>query len=89
MLGFASTGFAADYADWVAKGYRWSAINGPHAYIKKEDAIKERANLGHRPVSHVIGRAYYLRQGKPKLTPAYPRSAWVVSRRIFGLSQKI
>ena len=64
MLGFASTGFAADYADWVAKGYRWSAINGPHAYIKKEDAIKERANLGHRPVSHVIGRAYYLRQGK-------------------------
>ncbi len=42
MLGFLSTSLAADYADWVAKGYRWSAVNGPHAYIKKEDAKNER-----------------------------------------------
>jgi hypothetical protein len=64
MIGIASTGFAADYSDWVAKGYRWSAVNGPHAYIKKEDAKDERLRLSNKPVSEVIGRAYYLRRGK-------------------------
>lgn len=64
MIGIASTSFAADYSDWVAKGYRWSAVNGPHAYIKKEDAKDERLHLSNKPVSEVIGRAYYLRRGK-------------------------
>src|SRR5258708_32324715 len=63
MLGLLSTSLAADYADWVAKGYRWSAVNGPHAYKKKEDAKNERLHGG-SSVSEVIGRAYYLRQGK-------------------------
>src|SRR6266481_3637863 len=62
-IGIASATFAADYSDWVAKGYRWSAVNGPHAYIKKEDAKNERLH-GSSSVSEVIGRAYYLRRGK-------------------------
>jgi hypothetical protein len=50
MIGIASTSFAADYSDWVAKGYRWSAVNGPHAYIKKEDAKDERLHVRNKPV---------------------------------------
>jgi hypothetical protein len=61
MIGIASTSFAADNTDWVAKGYRWSAVNGPYAYIKKEDAQNERSQVGTKPVSQVIGRAYYAR----------------------------
>ena len=50
MIGIASTSFAADYSDWVAKGYRWSAVNGPHAYIKKENAKDERLHVRNKPV---------------------------------------
>ena len=89
MLGLASTSFAADYSDWVAKGYRWSAVNGPHAYIKKEDAIKERANLGHRPVSEVIGRAYYLRQGKIVLVVETEAASGLSKIRMGGITSDL
>ena len=64
MIKIASTSFAADYSYWVANGYRWSAVNLSHAYIKKEDAKDECLHVSHKPVSEVIGRGYYLRRGK-------------------------
>jgi hypothetical protein len=63
MIGLASTSLAADYADWVAKGCRWSLINGPYAYITKEDAKNGRF-VDSQSVSEVVGHAYYLRPGK-------------------------
>ena len=64
MVGLASTSLATDDADWAAKGYRWSIVSGPYAYVAKEDAKNERSRTRHKPVSEVIGRAYYLRPGK-------------------------
>ena len=64
LVGFVSTGLATDYADWVAKGHRWSVVNGPYAYIAKDDAKNEGPRTGSKPVSEVIGHAYYLRPGK-------------------------
>jgi hypothetical protein len=57
---FASTSQAADYADWVAKGYRWSAVHGRVAFLKKEEA-KSAAN---KSKSDSTGHGYYLRPGK-------------------------
>ena len=56
----ASTGLAADYADWVAKGYRWSAVHGRVAFVKKEEA----KSAGNKSKSDSTGHGYFLRPGK-------------------------
>jgi hypothetical protein len=89
MLGLLSTSFAADYADWVAKGYRWSAIDGPYAYIKKEDAQSERSQVGHKPVSQVIGRAYYLRRGKVVLLVETEAASGLSKIRMGGVTSEL
>jgi hypothetical protein len=58
---FASTSLAADYADWVAKGYRWSAVHGRVAFTKKEEAMS--ADNKSKSDS-AAGHGYYLRPGK-------------------------
>ena len=63
-IGLASTTLAADYTDWAAKGYRWSLVDGPYAYITKDDAKNALSHAGSKSVSEVIGHAYYLRPGK-------------------------
>ena len=88
MIGIASTSFAADYSDWVAKGYRWSAINGPHGYIKKEDAKDERLHVN-RPVSEVIGRAYYLRRGKVVLVVETEAASGLSRIRMGGVTSDL
>jgi hypothetical protein len=64
MVGLASTSAAADYAGWVAQGYRWSGVDGPYAFIKEQDAKNEASYSGKKSVSDTIGRAYFLRRGK-------------------------
>jgi hypothetical protein len=64
IVGLASTSLAADYAEWVAKGYRWSLINGPYAYVTKEDAKNGGSRFVGKSVSETIDHAYYLRPGK-------------------------
>jgi hypothetical protein len=64
MIGFALTSFAADYTDWIAKGYRWSLVSGPYAYIDKEYAKNAGSRSTGKPVSETIRHAYYLRPGK-------------------------
>jgi hypothetical protein len=54
-----STSLAADYADWVAKGYRWSVVHGRVAYVTKEEA----KSAGSKSKSDSIGHGYYLRPG--------------------------
>jgi hypothetical protein len=88
MLGLLSTSLAADYADWVAKGYRWSAVNGPHAYKKKEDAKNERLHGG-SSVSEVIGRAYYLRQGKIILVVETDTASGLSKIRLGGVTSDL
>jgi hypothetical protein len=88
MLGLLSTSFAADYADWVAKGYRWSAVKGPHAYIKKEDAKNERLH-GSSKVSEVIGRAYYLRRGKVVLVVETEAASGLSKIRMGGVASDL
>jgi hypothetical protein len=56
----ASTSLAADYADWVAKGYRWSAVHGRLAYVAKEEA----KSAARKSKSDSTGHGYYLRPGK-------------------------
>ena len=55
-----STSLAADYAEWVAKGYRWSAVHGRVAFVKKEEA----QSAGNNSKSDTTGHGYYLRPGK-------------------------
>jgi hypothetical protein len=64
MVGLASTGLAADYSDWVAKGYRWSVVNGLYAYKTKEDAKNEGSRFAGMSLSEMIDHAYFLRPGK-------------------------
>jgi hypothetical protein len=65
LVGFVVTSSAVDYADLVAKGYRWSSVEGPYACPAKEDARKILA----RPSSSTDldqsdrVRAYYLIPG--------------------------
>ena len=40
VAGLVLTSSAFDYADIVAKGYRWSSVEGPYACPSKEDARK-------------------------------------------------
>jgi hypothetical protein len=89
MIGIASTSFAADYSDWVAKGYRWSAVNGPHAYSKKEDAKDERLHVSNKPVSKVIGRAYYLRRGKVVLVVETEAASGLSRIRMGGVTSDL
>jgi hypothetical protein len=64
MGGLASTSLAADYSDWVAKGYRWSVVNGLYAYKTKEDAKNEGSRFAGMSLSEMIDHAYFLRPGK-------------------------
>jgi hypothetical protein len=89
MIGLLPTSFAADYADWVAKGYRWSAVDGPFAYMKKEDAKNERLHVGSKPVSQVIGRAYYLRRGKVVLLVETEAASGLSKIRMGGVTSDL
>ena len=55
-----STSLAADYTEWVAKGYRWSEVHGRVAFVKKEEAL----SAGNHSKSDTTGHGYYLRPGK-------------------------
>jgi hypothetical protein len=89
MAGLASTGLATDYTDWVAKGYRWSVVNGPYAYIAKDDAKNERSQAGNKSVSEVIGHAYYLRPGKVVLIVETDAAAGLSKIRIGGVASEL
>jgi hypothetical protein len=89
MAGLASTGLATDYADWVAKGYRWSVVNGPYAYIAKDDAKNERSRASNKSVSEVIGHAYYLRPGKVVLIVETDAAAGLSKIRIGGVASDL
>jgi hypothetical protein len=65
FLQVAPTCLATDYADLVAKGYRWSKVNGRYAFPSKEDA-QRKASSGEPGVDlHQSdkGRPYYLIPG--------------------------
>src|SRR5258708_28316450 len=80
IMGLALNSFAADYADWVAKGYRWSLVSGPYAYITKENAKNEGSRFARRSVNETIGRAYYLRPGPISARrPRYGSGKWTAS----------
>jgi hypothetical protein len=68
----ASTSLAADYADWVAKGYRWSVVHGRVACVTKEEA----KSTGSKSKSDSIGHGYYLRPGKLVLVVENRCSLW-------------
>ena len=82
VVALASTGLAADYAGWAPKGYRWSRVGGPYAYLAKQDAKK-----GLRPgksESEVARRAYYLRPGKVILVVETDAASGLFKIRIGG-----
>jgi hypothetical protein len=89
LLGLASTGSGDDHADWVAKGYRWSVVDGPYAYITKEDAKNDRSRSGSKSVSDVIGHAYYLRPGKIVVVVETDASAGLSKIRIGGVASDL
>jgi hypothetical protein len=89
MVGLASTSLATDYADWVAKGYRWSAVNGPYAHVAKDDAKKEGPHTGSEPVSEVIGHAYYLRPGKLILVVETDAASGLSKIRMGGIASDL
>jgi hypothetical protein len=89
MAVLASTSLAADNTDWVAQGYRWSVVSGPYAYIAKEEAKNERSRARHKPVSEVIGRAYYLRPGKVVLIVEADAASGLSKIRIGGVASDL
>jgi hypothetical protein len=89
MIGFASTSFAADYADWVAKGYRWSLVGGPYAYISKEYAMNAGSRSARKSVSETIRHAYYLRPGKVVLVVEADAASGLSKIRMGGITSDL
>ena len=87
LMALISTGLATDYADLVAKGYRWSRVRGAYAYHAKQEAIK-----GVRPgksESEVVRRAYYLRPGKLVLVVETDAASGLSKIRIGGVASDL
>ena len=89
MVGLASTSLATDYADWVAKGYRWSVVGGPYAYITKENAKNEGSRFATKSVNETIGRAYYLRPGKVVLVVETDAASGLSKIRMGGIASDL
>jgi hypothetical protein len=89
MIGLASISLTADYADWVTKGYRWSLVDGPYAYITKEDAKNDRSRAGSKPASEVVGHAYYLRPGKIVLVVETDATSGLSKIRMGGIASDL
>jgi hypothetical protein len=89
MVGLASTSLAVDYADWVAKGYRWSLVDGPYAYFTKEDAKNGRFRGDSQSVSEVVGHAYYLRPGKVVLVVETDAGSGLSKIRMGGVASDL
>jgi hypothetical protein len=87
VMALAATGLATDYADWVAKGYRWSRVSGPYAYIAKQDA-KKGVHPG-KSESEVARRAYYLRPGKVVLVVETDAAEGLSKIRIGGVASDL
>ncbi len=60
-----SPGFAAPYADFAAKGYRWITTNGPYACPSKDDLVRIIQYHTDETELQMIEqpRAYYLIEG--------------------------
>jgi hypothetical protein len=86
-MALASTGWATDYAGWVAKGYRWSRVSGPYAYLTRQDA-KNNVRPG-KHESEVARRAYYLRPGKVVLVVKTDPAAGLSEIRIGGVTSDL
>jgi hypothetical protein len=41
MIGLVPTSLASDYTEWVAKGYRWSLVNGPSIALKSNSNARQ------------------------------------------------
>lgn len=80
---------AADYKDWVAKGYRWSSVSGLHAYRNKDDAKNERSRREKKSVSEEIRYAYYLRPGKVVFVVATDAADGLSQIRMGGISSDL
>jgi hypothetical protein len=80
---------AADYTDWVAKGYRWSLVSGLHAYISKADAKNDRSRKEKKSVSESIRHAYYLRPGKVVLVVGTDAADGLSQIRMGGIASDL
>jgi hypothetical protein len=86
MVGLASTSLATDYADWVAKGYRWSVVHGRYAYVTKEEARNQGSRAGSKSKSDLIGHGYYLRPGKLVLVVETDAASGLSKIRMSGVA---
>jgi hypothetical protein len=89
IIGVLSPASAADYKDWVAKGYRWSSVSGLHAYRNKDDAKNERSRREKKSVSEEVRYAYYLRPGKVVLVIATDPGSGLSQIRMGGISSDL
>lgn len=89
LICFASTGFATDYAEWVTKGYRWSVVGGPYAFINKEYAMNAGLRSARKPVSEAIRHAYYLRPGKVVLVVETDAASGFSKIRMGGITSDL
>ncbi len=89
MMGLASTSLAADFTDWVAKGYRWSVVSGPYAYIMKENAKNEGSRFARKSANETIGRAYYMRPGKVVLVVETDAASGLSKIRMGGIASDL
>ena len=88
IVGMLPATLAADYKDWVAKGYRWSLASGLHAYVSKDDAKNERSRHG-GSLSEKIRYAYYLRPGKLVLLVQTDAAAGLSQIRMGGITSDL
>jgi hypothetical protein len=91
LVGLTSNCPATDYADWVAKGYRWSKVNGRYAYPAKEEAQKNaaRGEPGVDLDQSDKGRPYYLIPGMVVLVLEEDSAAGLSRIRAGGITSDL
>jgi hypothetical protein len=89
IIGILPAASAADYKDWVAKGYRWSLVSGLHAYRNKDDAKNDRSRREKKSVSEGVRYAYYLRPGKVVLVVGTDTADGLSQIRMGGISSDL
>jgi hypothetical protein len=91
FVGLTSNCLAIDYAAWVAKGYRWSKVNGRYAYPAKEDAQKNsaRGEPGVNLDQSDKGRPYYLIPGMVVLVLEEDSAAGLSRIRAGGITSDL
>jgi hypothetical protein len=90
-MSLASSGFADNYEDLVAKGFRWATADGPLAAVSKEDAIRVASHLSDSEILKMVEevKVFYLITGTIVQVIGEDKKAGLSEIRIAGITSNL